>query len=164
MTIPAGTSVYSGRLTDTFTTAGWAIAASPVPSFTFEADAVGASGTVSPPPANVVLNTTTGQLDFGVGSPNNRYSNTSSTDQRFVVTVTARAVGNGIAGSPTPPPATNRTNTARFQAGTVAGGSTSAVNVSQARNVSLIQPTPSLTKLNNTGGRSLPVVTRFVTR
>jgi uncharacterized repeat protein (TIGR01451 family)/fimbrial isopeptide formation D2 family protein len=149
VTIPAGTSLYSGRLTDTFATAGWAIAPSPAPSFTFEADALGAPGSFSSPPASVVLNTTNGRLDFGVGQPASRYSNTSSTDQRFVVTVTAVAVGNGIAGSPNPAVATNRTNTARFQAGNTPTGSTTAVNVAQARSISVIQPTPALAKSND---------------
>ena len=153
VTIPAGTSVYAGRLTDTLPT-GWSVAAAPAPSFTFEADAVGAPGVFSSAPANVTLTPANGRLDFGVG-PGAPYTNSTVFDQRFVVTVNVVATGTGVAGSPTPPAttpppaATNRTNTARFQAATISGGPDTAVNVSQARSISLIQPAPALTKIND---------------
>jgi large repetitive protein len=147
VTIPAGTTVYDGRLTDALPS-GWVVEPSPSATFTYEPDAAGAPGVFAPAPANVALNTTNGRLDFGDGTAG-VYTNSLTTDQRFTVTVNVIATGNGVNLTAA---STNRNNTARFQAATVDGGSDTAINRAQARTIAVVQPTPTLTKTNNTGG------------
>ncbi len=152
VTIPAGTAVYGGRLTDALPS-GWTVASpptAPVASFTYEPDD-SAPGVFAPAPANVVLDTSNGQLDFGVGT-GGAYTNSSLTDQRFTVTVNVVVTGSGINQTSVN---SNRNNIARFQAGTSPSGPTNAINRFVQRTVAVRQPTPSLTKTNDTGGASV---------
>jgi len=136
--IPAQTTVYNARLSDTLPS-DWVVAAAPVATFTFQPDAL--LPVTAPAPAGLTLDTVNGTLSFG-----GVYSNTTTTDQRFNVVVNVVVTATGVNGANT-----NRNNTARFRAGTASGGPNNAINRTATQRIAVRQPTPTLTKTNNAG-------------
>lgn len=131
VTVPARTSVYNGRLADVLP-AGV--------DFVGPASALySATGTLpasAPLPGGVSLDTATGALTFGAA-----YANDTDADQLFEVRIPARInlVAGNVQGAV-------RTNTATFTSDTAATGGTAVTPRTASSSVTIVEPSPSLTK------------------
>ena len=145
VTIPAGTSVFAGSLTDAPPT-GFVASGPAMLEFCPQAPAPGAAGTTAPRPVGVTLDAITGSLTFG-----DVYDNTTAFPQRFSVTIPVQVTEAALDVSEN---AENRTNTATFSSTLVAGGS----NLDPVRatyTINVRRPRAVVTKSNSTTG---PVV------
>lgn len=145
VTIPAHTAVFSGSLTDTLPTGFVAV---PPAALTFFPDA--AAGGTAATPSGVTLNPATGAVTFP-----ETYENTTNTDQRFQVTLTARVTSSAL---PTGQNNVTRTNEARFTSLREPGGS-ALPTLTATYPLTLRQPTPAISKTNDhpsaTGGETI---------
>ncbi|MCU0283469.1 MAG: DUF11 domain-containing protein, partial [Candidatus Nanopelagicales bacterium] len=152
VTIPARTTVYAGALTDVLPT-GFLISgpatgefcpvlppsgqpcAAPTPITT-------APGTTLPG-GTVTLDSAVGALAFGP-----RYDNTTTTAQRFSVTIPVQVTQAALAESAN---AEDRSNRAEFRSTLTAGGSAIPTRTA-TRTINVRQPAPVVTKANSTTG------------
>ena len=150
VTIPAGTTVFDGSLTDILP-AGFVLVGVPAP--TAELCPVAPTPTTGNPlpacpapaalPAGVSLAPSTGALMItGV------YDNVTGSAQRFLVTTTARVTGASLS---TGQNAANRDNTARFVSTATLGGAALAP-VTATYTVNVRQPNPTIIKTNDRPG------------
>lgn len=136
-TIPAGSTVYNGRLFDTLPTGIGLISVD------------GADLDGGPLPIDFILNTSTGELAFPP-----TYSNTTTEAQVFSVDVTARVSQLAIPCAEDPnacvvPPAPGtlvpKTNTAKFSSNRTLDG-TPWTDRTATKRIDIVQPNPSVTK------------------
>lgn len=135
-TVPAGTTVYQGSITDTLPP-GQTLQSS---TLSYQPDA--SSTTTAPLPSGVRFTDTTATLELPA-----TYTNGSATDQRFTVTIVATL--DNTANNSTHNQ--SRTNTAQFKSTTTASTTTAGPSASANANVQLVLPSPSVTKVNNAG-------------
>ncbi len=150
VTIPAGTTVFDGSLTDVLP-AGFVLVGAPAATAEFCPVApIPVTGNPLPScaapaglPVGVSLVAGTGALTIS-----GAYDNVTASPQRFLVTTTARVTGAALAVGQN---AVNRVNTARFASTRTLGGPASTP-VTATYTVNVRQPNPSIIKDNDRPG------------
>ncbi len=149
VTIPAGTSVFDGSLTDALPTGFVLTTPTPTVEFCPSAptptvpDPLPACASPGALPVGVSLNTVTGALTVG-----GIYDNSTAVPQRFLVTATARVTGAALT---TAQNNVNRVNTARFDGDDRFGGQPLTA-VTATYTVNVRQPNPAIVKTNDRPG------------
>ena len=138
--VPSQTTVFGAELTDRPPNPSGTIvfetsppAPVPVPALVYYPDA--SSTATAPPPAGITFDPATGTVDFGA-----EYRNTTASDQRFEVVISARVTGASLNQTQQP----TRTNTASFASTDATGAPLPAV--SDTAQVQIRQPQPTVTK------------------
>ena len=146
VTIPAGTSVFAGALTDALP-AGFVPTAPATAEFCAPAPPPG-DPCAAPAglPAGVTLDTSTGTLTFG-----GVYDNVSASGQRFSVTIPVQVTDGALDAASNNE---DRSNTAEFTS-TVTDGGSAVDPVRATYTINVRQPRAVVTKTNSTSG---PVV------
>ncbi len=140
LTVPAHATVHNGTLTDVLPAGLVLIGATDPPTAEYDADA-SSSGPWTALPGGVSLNTTTGALSLGT-----TYVNTTGVAQQFRVVLPARVATTGAVHGDL------KTNTATFvSTQTTDPGSPKAGDVTAQSTLTVVEPSPSLTKSDGTG-------------